>query len=85
MTKLTVTIDLDMDAYREKYGPGSEWYTKHCHGPEYNIDTNSYPHLPAEEWEFNKNPKLLEEMVRDILEEGFYDWARQGWLKVDVG
>lgn len=82
--RLTVTIDLDMDAYRAKYGPGSEHYAEYRTTDEYDIDIGGYPPLPAEDWEFNRNPKLVEEMIKDILEEGFCDWANEGWLKVDV-
>lgn len=86
MTKLTVTIDLDMDAYREKYGPGTEWWALH-RAKTVRISGGGWRDIqdPPETYEFDKNPKLVEEMVRNILEEGFYDWACQGWLKVDVG
>ncbi len=26
----------------------------------------------------------LEEMAREILEEGFYDWDCEGWMKLNV-
>lgn len=76
--KLTITLDLDMDAYRAKYGPGSEWWaTYRVELVSDGLAEGTYltiP-LPPEAYEFDKNPHLIAEMVRDMLEEGFYDWT----------
>jgi hypothetical protein len=66
-----ITLELDIDSYNKKYGPGSEWQKKY------------YPEgTPDDHW--LKKPDWLKEMVKDILEEGFHDWASQGWMKVQV-
>ena len=68
--KLTVTLELDQQAYDQKYGPGSEWYQKY------------YSDRPEDYREFT--PESAEEAVKDILHEGFYDWDCEGWMKVQV-
>ena len=68
---MTVKIELtlDMDSYNKKYGPGSEFWLK------YHPDKDPADHLKSA-W--------LEEAIHEVLEEGFYDWASQGWMKVDI-
>lgn len=84
--RITVTIDIDMEAYRAKYGPGTEWWAKYR--VEYEIINGVYTHktipLPAEAYEFDRDPRLIHKMVKDCLQEGFYDWHNQGWLKLEV-
>jgi hypothetical protein len=31
-----------------------------------------------------KKPDWLEEAIRDVLHEGFYDWDKHGLMKVEV-
>jgi hypothetical protein len=61
---ITINLDLDMDSYNKKYGPGSEFAKKYG------------PQVFAPDW--------LEDAVKDVLSEGFYDWDSQGWMKVEV-
>lgn len=88
--RVRITLDLDMDAYRAKYGPGTEYWNKHrtrqvrVTGEDGDMVWQTVIE-PAEAYEFDRNSKLVEEMVRDILEEGFYDWDSQGWLRVGIG
>ena len=65
-----VGIQLDMDSYIAKYGPGSEWAKKYDPDGERGLGTFK------EGW--------LEEAIHEVLEEGFYDWSANGWLKVQI-
>ena len=67
--KLTIELELDQQSYDQKYGPGSEFWQK------YHPDKDPAEHC---------KPGWAEEAIHEILEEGFYDWASQGWLKVQV-
>jgi hypothetical protein len=29
-------------------------------------------------------PAEIKELVEDVLNEGFYDWAKEGWVKTNV-
>lgn len=64
-----IELELDMEAYNQKYGPGSEHWAEYCK------DRDPAEHL---------KPGWLEEVIHEILEEGFYDWSSQGWMKVQV-
>jgi hypothetical protein len=66
---ITIKLDLDMDSYNQKYGPGSEFWMK------YHPDKDPTEHLP-QGW--------LEDAIHEVLEEGFYDWESQGWMKVHI-
>lgn len=70
---MTIRIDLtlDMKSYQAKYGPGSEWQKKY------------YPDGFTDDHWMNQ-PDWLEAMVKDILSEGFYDWDKEGWMKLKV-
>lgn len=83
MTKLTVTIDLDMDAYRAKYGPGSEWWTEFRTTQKKVGEEWVRTPLPASEYEYDKNPNLLPEIIHEALTEAFYDWHCKGWMKIN--
>jgi len=66
---IRIEMELDMDAYNAKYGPGSEWYAK-------------YGGQDREHWQ--DDPDWLEKAVRDVLHEGFYDWDSQGWMRLQI-
>ena len=66
---IRIEMELDMDAYNAKYGPGSEWYAKY--------------HSPDQEY-WQADPNWLKEAVEDVLQEGFHDWHSQGWMKLQI-
>ena len=65
-----IALELDMDSYNKKYGPGSEWHAKYYSGQD------------RECWQ--DNPNWLKEAIEDVLQEGFWDWHSQGWMKVQI-
>src|SRR5882762_2530402 len=67
--KITVTVELDQEAYDKAYGPGSEFWEK------YHKDDAPETYAPSK-------PKWLEEGITEVLEEGFWDWTSKGWLKL---
>jgi DNA-binding NarL/FixJ family response regulator len=58
---IRIEMDLDMEAYQAKYGPGSEWAEKY--------GTGLTDHM-------QQNPDWLKEAVEDVLNEGFYGEGR---------
>jgi|SRR5215813_4525029 len=34
--------------------------------------------------QWQANPNWLEEIIMDVLHEGFHDWDREGWMKVET-
>jgi hypothetical protein len=89
MTKVTVELELDETAYRAKYGPGSEYWNKYQvdrvldggqnqFGPTYhNVVKPASEYKPME-------GQILHDAVIEILSEGFYDWASEGWMKLKI-
>jgi hypothetical protein len=69
MAKVTVTIELDEQSYRAKYGPDSEWWK------EYHYDSSDYKPMEG---------MVLARTIIEILTEGFYDWDSKGWLKMTI-
>jgi|SRR5882672_2005460 len=67
--KLTIELDLDMDSYNAKYGPGSEYWNK------YHPDKDPAEHL--------KSGWLMAAVV-EVLHEGFYDWDSKGWMRLKI-
>jgi hypothetical protein len=61
-----IELQLDMDSYRKKYGPGSDFEKKY--GPR----------------EWTETPAEIKALVEDVINEGFYDWDNEGWLKTNV-
>jgi len=68
---IRIELELDMDSYNRKYGEGSEWQKKY------------YPDGFTED-HWLKKPDWAEAMVKDMLGEGFYDWDKEGWMKLKV-
>ena len=66
---IRIELELDMESYKAKYGPGSEWAKKY--------GESNWDHMQS-------NSNWLKEAIEDVLQEGFYDWASQGWMKVQV-
>jgi hypothetical protein len=66
---IRIEMELDTDAYQAKYGPGSEWAEKY--------GTGLTDHMQS-------NPDWLKEAVEDVLNEGFYDWHSQGWMRLQI-
>ncbi len=66
---IRIEMELDMDAYNAKYGPGSEWAEKYGTGL-------------TDHWQ--ANPDWLKEAVEDVLQEGFHDWYREGWMRLQI-
>ena len=69
--KLTIELDLDIDAYTKQYGPGSEFWAKY------------HPDKDPSEYELNK-PNWLMAGVVEVLHEGFYDWDSKGWMRLKI-
>ena len=68
---IRIELTLDMDGYNKFYGPGSEFQKKY------------YPEgMPEDHWE--ANPNWLEEAIKDILHEGFYDRDKHDLMKVQI-
>jgi hypothetical protein len=92
MTKVTVELELDETAYRAKYGPGTEWWkryhTDYVKGDDGHVIIDESGSAvktvkPESEYKPMEGQRLYEAII-DILNEGFYDWASQGWLKLKV-
>jgi hypothetical protein len=66
---IRIEMDLDIDAYQAKYGPCSECAEKY--------GTGLTDHM-------QQNPDWLKEAVEDVLNEGFYDWHSQGWMRLQI-
>jgi hypothetical protein len=66
---IRIEMELDVDAYNAKYGPGSEWAEKY--------GTGLTDHM-------EQNPEWLKEAIEDVLNEGFYDWHSQGWMRLQI-
>jgi len=78
MTKVTVAIELDNEGFDKAYGPGSEWWVKTYEGsdPDYVAERiREYKSLEGE---------ALEDAIVEILSEGFYDWQKNGLLKLTI-
>jgi len=57
------------------------------------LDMDSYNKKYGRGSEFEKKygprtwtgtPAEVKELVEDVLNEGFYDWAKEGWVKTNV-
>lgn len=89
MTKVTIELELDEASYRAKYGPGTEWWGKYqtdrVHDGGQNEFGPTYHNVPKPASDYKPmEGKLLEEALQDILIEGFWDWASNGWLKLRI-
>jgi hypothetical protein len=82
--KVTVEVELDQEAYDKEYGPGSEWFMK-IHGEKSYGWTAEREAKAVERYHINYHRQSsLQAAVLDVIQEGFYDWASQGWLKLTI-
>jgi hypothetical protein len=85
MTKITVEIELDNEAYDRHYGPGSEWWAKYQRDHVASTEDGEpiYEPKPASEYEPMEG-QLLRDAIAVFLSEGFYDWDKRGWLRLTI-
>lgn len=85
MVKVTVEIELDNEAYREKYGPGSEHWKKYMVDYVREGEVSTVVAKPDSEYK-SMEGQMLNDAIIDVLYEGFYDWAcdEHGWMKLTI-
>jgi hypothetical protein len=82
MTKVVIELELDNEKYDAYYGPGSEWWAKYGHDKKYNPQTDEYEKVPREY--VPTEGQLLYESIMEVICEGFYEWYKEGWLKLTI-
>lgn len=88
--KITIELEVDQEAYDRKYGPGTEWWTKYSYDQVLDAESNQYVGVPkpASVYLFapDKAKDMWNEMLRDILSEGLYDWTQlhDDAVKIDI-